>query len=169
MIVLVMAVFCITGNAQNDAISKYFSKYMDDENFTMVYVSPKMFNLVSNLELEDMDEDVMSLLKEIKGLRILTTEKDAMSYYNEAVESFGLSEYESLMTVRSEDEKVNFLIKSDDEKVEELLLLVGGSEFVMLSFVGNIDLNKISKLASSMDVKGAEHLGKIESKEKDKK
>lgn len=156
----------IGANAQNDAISKYFDKYMDDESFTVVYVSPKMFSLVSNLELEDMDDDVKTLLQQIRGLRILTTDVNPMKYYNEAISKFNVSEYESLMTVRSDDEKVNFLIKSGaNDSIEELLLLVGGDEFVMLSFQGNIDINKISKLAGKMDIKGAEHLDKIKQEE----
>ena len=149
-------------NAQIDAISKYFDKYMDDQDFTVVYVSPKMFSLVSKLDIEDMDEEAKMLLKEIKGLRILTTDKDPMKYYNEAMKTFDVSEYESLMTVRDEGENVNILIKSSSEDtIEELLLLVGGDEFVMLSFLGNIDIDRISKLAEGMDVKGAEHLEKL--------
>ncbi|MDX1684598.1 MAG: DUF4252 domain-containing protein [Saprospiraceae bacterium] len=149
-------------NAQIDAISKYFDKYMDDQDFTVVYVSPKMFSLVSKLDIEDMDEEAKMLLKEIKGLRILTTDKDPMKYYNEAMKTFDVSEYESLMTVRDEGENVNILIKSSSEDtIEELLLLVGGDEFVMLSFLGNIDIDRISKLAEGMDVKGAQHLEKL--------
>lgn len=157
-----MLVAYLSAGAQMDAISKYFDKYIDDERFTMVYVSPKMFNLVSKLDVEDMDADVKQLLNEIKGLRILTTDENPMAYYKEAMANFNVSEYERLMEVRDGDEKIHFLIKSGaGDRIEELLLLVGGSEFVMLSFVGNIDLDKISKLASGMDIKGAEHLDKI--------
>ena len=53
--------------------------------------------------------------------------------------------------------------------INELLLLVGGKdEFVMVSFIGNIDLNKISKLAKVLDVEGAEHLDKLEDRPKEK-
>lgn len=157
----------IAAVGQSDAISKYFDKYMDDENFTMVYVSPKMFNLVAKLDIDDIDEETKELIKSIKGLRILTTDIDPQTYYNEAVANFNISEYEKLMEVRDEAERVHFLVKSGtEEKIEELLLLVGGgSEFVMLSFIGNIDLDKISKLANSMDIQGAEHLDKLEQKE----
>ncbi len=37
--------------AQEDAITKYFEKYMDDEKFTIVYITPKMFQLISKLNL----------------------------------------------------------------------------------------------------------------------
>ena len=93
----------IAAVGQSDAISKYFDKYMDDENFTMVYVSPKMFNLVAKLDIDDIDEETKELIKSIKGLRILTTDINPQTYYNEAVANFNISEYEKLMEVRDED------------------------------------------------------------------
>jgi hypothetical protein len=48
---------------------------------------------------------------------------------------------------------VEFLILENDakDKIAELLLLVGGDDFVLLSFVGNLDLDKIVKLANEME------------------
>jgi hypothetical protein len=68
------------------------------------------------------------------------------------------------MTVRDEGTNVEFLVKDTGDIINELLLLVGGDEFVMMSFVGNIDLDKISKLANSLDIDGAQHLDKLEDK-----
>ena len=44
--------------AQEDAITKYFNKYMDDEKFSVVYISPKMFSMVSKIEIEDMEPEL---------------------------------------------------------------------------------------------------------------
>ncbi|MBK7637736.1 MAG: DUF4252 domain-containing protein [Saprospiraceae bacterium] len=57
------------------------------------------------------------------------------------------------------------MTKEANGTINELLLLVGGkTEFVMMSFVGNIDLNKIAKLAKKLDIDGAEHLDKVRKK-----
>lgn len=153
-------------NGQNDAIEKYFNQYLEDERFTVVYISPKMFNMVAKMDIEDMDPEVKDVISDLKGLRILTTEINALAFYKEALQKINTKEYEVLMKVRDGDENVHFLIKDDGgDTIHELLLLVGGSsDFVLLSFVGNIDLKKISKLANSMDIKGVEHLDKIENK-----
>jgi hypothetical protein len=58
------------------------------------------------------------------------------------------------MTVRNADEQnVDFLVKEDAAgTMEELLLLVGGGEeFVLMSFVGKIDMEKISRLINEFD------------------
>ena len=151
--------------AQVDAIDRYFRHYVEDTSFTSVYVSPKMFSLIGNLEVDENDEELSEMIKGLKGLRILTTEKNARSLYKEAIAKFNTSEYESLMTVKGDGEDVNFWIKSDGNTISELLLLVGGDEFVMLSLVGNINLDKISEFAESMDIEGSEHLEKLKEKE----
>lgn len=149
---------------QADAIAQYFQNYMNDTSFTSVYISPKMFSMIGKLKVDDMDPEVRDMMESLKGLRVLTTSQNAAARYREALNKFNTSEYESLMTVQSASENVNFFIKNDGNLVSELLLLVGGDEFVMLSLIGDIDLDKISKLASEMDVKGSEHLEKVKKK-----
>lgn len=164
--------FCIASSslfAQNDAISKYFDKYANDEDFTVVYVSPKMFELLGKLDLTALDEDEeeMELVKEtvdqLKGVRVLTTEVDGMKRYQEAISQLDVTDYEPLVTVRDEGENVNLWVKTSGELIDELLVLVGGQdEFVLVSITGNIDLKRIVSLANSLDIRGMEHLDKVE-------
>jgi hypothetical protein len=159
-------------HAQNDAISKYFDKYMDDESFTVVYISSKMFKMFSKVD-PDMDEEVKDVIKDLRGLRILMKESDGKKYYKEAVKMIDFNEYEELMTVRTEDENVKFVVKEANDIIEELLLIVGGDdEFVLLSFVGKIDLAKISKLTDGIDIDidGIDNLKELDKdKDDDKK
>ncbi len=155
-----------------DAISTYFEKHMDDENFTVVYISAKMFDLLGKLEIDELEDDeaqaVLNVVKDMRGLRVLTTEVNPKQMYKEATNTINTKGYEVLMTVRDDGDDVQFLIKDsgDMEVINELLLLVGSEdEFVMVSFVGMISLDKISKLANVLDVEGAEHLDKLEERE----
>lgn len=163
-------VFGVTASmAQADAITKYFDKYLNDESFSVVYISPKMFDLVSKLDVDDMDQDTKDVLKDLKGLWILTKNSDGQKYYQEAMNILNTKEYETLMTVRDGDSNVRFWVKEDpanSNRINELLLLVGGEDFALISFIGNIDLKKISKLSDKMDVKGMEHLEDLDKKQK---
>lgn len=148
--------------AQEDAISKYFAKYVDDERFTVVYISGKMFQMINKMELDLEDEEaeaIMSVVKDLKGLRILTTETDGGKFYKEALQTINTKGYETLLEVREgNDENVKFLVKDSNEgsMLDELLLLVGGEDedFVMLSFIGKIDLSQIGKLSKAFDEEG---------------
>jgi len=164
-----MAVFGMaTAYSQSDAITKYFDKYMEDEQFDMVYISPKMFELIASIELggDDEEGEVMEIIKELKGLRVLSFEGDstlAPGYYKEAKSKIDINSYEELITARDGDENVHIMVKSEGDIINELFVLVGGGdEFTLLSFVGNIDLKKVGKLARMLDIDGMEHLQKVD-------
>jgi hypothetical protein len=149
--------------SQANVIDKYFQQYVDSEDFTVVYISGKLFEMIGRLDIDkeslsiedDADmEAIMDIAREMKGLRILTTDKNPEKYYQEAKAKINTKEYEVLMTVRSPDgDNVEFLVQENKEtkKISELLLLSGGDEFVLLSFVGNLDMEKIVRLAKEMD------------------
>lgn len=151
--------------AQEDAITKYFNKFMDDEKFSVVYISPKMFSMVSKIEIEDMEPELQEVIKSMKGLRILHTEQNALQHYNDALKTINTSEYELLLTARGEGENVRFMVKDNGNIVEELLMIVGGNEkFALLSFIGNIDLKKIGKLAKALDIDNMQYLENLDKK-----
>ena len=154
-------------SAQNDAITRFFEKYVDDERFTVVYVSPKMFQLVSKIETDDEEwNKVREVVKDLGGLRVLAADsiEDGLKYYKDALSKVPANEYEELLTVRDGKENVRIWVKDTGNIIEELLLLVGSpDQFVLLSFTGKIDLDKISELSKTLDIDGAEHLGKLKS------
>ena len=165
---LILSFFVIIGTslasfAQEDAIMKYFSKYVDDQRFSAVYISPKMFNMVSKIEIEDMEPEVQEVIRSMKGLRILHTEQNAVQFYNEALKTISTNDYELLLTARENGENVRFMVKDNGDIVEELLMIVGGEKnFALLSFLGNIDLKKIGKLAKALDIDNLQYLDKLE-------
>lgn len=171
--VLAFVLISTFASAQSDAISSYFAQYVDDDRFTVVYVSPKMFDMIAKLDLADLagkgDKEAqvaLEMIKDITGLRILTTEITPNAFYKEAMKKLNTGGMESLMTVRTKGgENVNFYVREAGNLIKELLLVVGGDEFVALSIEGNIDLKKISKLAKALDVKGAEHLEELDNRQ----
>jgi vacuolar-type H+-ATPase subunit F/Vma7 len=153
----------IVANSQN-AIDKYFSAYENNSDFTVVSITPKMFKMIANSTTDSKDE-VMQLIKDITGLKILVNEKEGVKYYNEAIKKIPLNDYELLMSVKDNTENVRFMTKGTDDRISELLLLIGGKDnFVLMSFVGNLDLAKIAKLANKLDLQGSEHLSKLKNR-----
>ncbi len=143
------------------AIDKYFQQYVEDERFTVVYISSKLMSMFGKLDVESMEMDdeetaaIIDLASDLEGIRILVAEEDAAGLYKEAKSKIDTKEYEVLMTVRNKDEEnVDFLIKDEGDIIQELLLLVGGGDqFVLMSFAGIIDMNKIARLINEFDDK----------------
>ena len=160
---LMLLFFSVSMNAQVDAIDRFFEKYQDNEEFTMVYVSPKMFEMFATVAGDELDAELKGLVKDLKGLKVLKTETNSLEIYKDAVKKIPTNEYELLMTARDDGQNIKILTKTKGEDViEELLLLVGGNdEFILVSFVGNINLNDLAKIAGKMDIDGVKHLEKL--------
>lgn len=162
---LTLLITSLSVSAQEDAITKYFNKYIDDTTFSAVYISPKMFNMVSKVEIKDMDPAVQEVIASLKGMRVLHTEKNATKYYQEALKVIPTNDYELLLTARDKGENVRFMVKSSGDIVNELLMIVGGeSDFALISFIGNIDLKKIGKLAEALNIDNLEYLKNLDKK-----
>ncbi len=156
----------LAANAQDDAITKFFSKYQNDESFTQINITGRMFSLFTNFEAEDEeDQEMIDAVSKVKGLKILAKDdiSNGQALYNEAFKLIDSKEYEELMTIREKDSDMKFLIKEKDGIIAELLMVIGSEDsFFLLSLVGDIDLKQISKLSKSMDIDGFENLQNID-------
>ena len=159
--------------AQGEAVSKFFSKYQSDDTFSQVTISSKMFGLFNNMEMENKeDQEVLDAISKLKGLKILAKDetRDARGLYDEANKMLPKSEYEELMYVRDKDKDMRFFINEKGGKINELVMIAGGSnDFMLLSVFGEIDLKQISKIGSKMDVDGLKDLERLKDNKKEKK
>ncbi len=151
-------------NAQ-DVISKFFTKYQDDESFTTVNISSKMFGLFTQMDVQDPDDKaVLEAISKLDGLKILAKENasNSKALYQEAL---GLvpKKFEELMSVRDKDKDMKFLIDENNGTISEMLMIVGGDqEFMIMSIFGEIDLKQISRIGSRMNIKGLENLQQMD-------
>jgi hypothetical protein len=153
------------GFAQDDAIGKFFGKYLDDDRFTVVSISPSMFRLMSKVNWDTVSTDLKETVHKLQSLRILTTNTTPMVFYKEALEKIDRKEYQELITVRSNKDNVHFMVKESGNSIHELLMIsVGDDGFSLISFVGDIDLDRLSRLSSDMGIKGMENLKNVKRK-----
>ena len=168
----VMLVVSIAAQAQSEAVTKFFGKYQENPEFTQVTVSSKMFGLFTNMDVEKPeDKEILEAISKIKGLRVLAKDdaRDSRELYKEAL-SIVPKDYEELMFVRDKDQDMKFLIKESGGKISELLMIAAGNDdFKMLSLFGEIDLKKVSRIGSKLNIDGLEHLRKMDKGDKEKK
>jgi len=175
MVGAVMMMMSVAAFAQGDAITKFFAKYQDDETFSQVTISSKMFSLLMDMEVENPeDQDIINAISKLKGLRVLGKDhaRDGRVLYKEALALLPVKDYEELMSVRDEDKDMKFFIRSGATpgKIAELVMVMGGNDdFMVLSLFGEIDLKAIGKIGSKMDIHGLDHLNKLDKGDKDGK
>lgn len=153
---------------QGAVMTKYFNKYSSNEDFTKVSVSSKMFSLFTEMEGgTDEEKEFLDAISKLKGMQAVLNEEmessESKKLYTSAVADVDNGGYEELMTVTDAKENVKIAIKEDEGIIEELILVAGGnSKFALVSLYGEIDLRKISKLASMMRVQGMKHLKNLD-------
>lgn len=153
---------------EQDAISKHFSKYQTDDNFTSVYIGQRMFEMLSNsdIDINEVDgKEIAEIIRELVGLRILSTDNAPNGFYEQSKKTLLSNRFEELMTVKDGNQDIHFYILENSRGISELVLLTNDrTEVVIMSFLGNLDLNKVSKLSKTLNIDGAEHLEKLKEK-----
>jgi hypothetical protein len=157
--------FCliVTGvQAQDDAIVKFFSKYMEDDNFSRVYISPKMMQMAGGFlksDVENSDKDAAELgelISKVRGIRILSADNvKGKSLYNEAMGTLTRNKYEDLMDVADKGSNVKFMMREENGRIKELLMITGSEEsFTLLSMLGNFTYQDLNILADKTNMPG---------------
>ncbi len=152
-----------------------FDAFEDENDVTSVVVTKNMFKLLSKMDLNSNDpeaQEYLDLVNNLDNIKIYTTENlEVAARMDAAVAKYlegskGLSE---LMRVKDEGKNIKFYSKegSDENHVRELLMhlagdLDGEERTVIMSITGNIDLKKISKLTSDLNMPGSEELKNVE-------
>jgi hypothetical protein len=151
--------------AQDDAIGQFFGKYVDDPRFSVVSVSPRMFRLLSKVRWDTVSSDLKQTVAGLHSLRVLSTETTPLYFFKEALTLIDRKQYEELITVRGSNAHVRFMIKENGDKISELLMIAADEDgFTLMSFVGDIDLDRLARLSADLDIKGMEYLKNVKRK-----
>ncbi len=159
---------------QTSAVDNLFDKYTSQDGFTSVDVSKGLFELFSEIEADDPEfEDFQKAIEGVESLRLIAysiedeedgnTEASKEAFYEDVMSSIPFKEFKELMIIKDSDADVNFYAKSSGSIISEMIMVVDGKdEAVLLSLVGNLDLNYVAKLGRTMDIGGMQHLGKMD-------
>ena len=168
VLITLMTMFAVLANAQSSAVSKYFDKYIKDPGFMHLNFSGKMFQMIAQLESGDAEQDKLmrESLGKINSVQVLLKESniDGRKMYKEALDLIDGKGFEELMSLRQEDKDIRFMIKENNNKINELFMIMGADEqFGLLSITGDgIDLNGLYKLSKKMGMKGFKELELLE-------
>lgn len=133
--------------AQTNAIDKLFKKYYGKEGFTTVLVNKDMFEVIANME--ESKGEIDGTLGKIKRVRVIAQEDEAdvepVNFMDE-LKGVEFDDYKELVVVREADQEVLVLAKEEDGRIQELLVLVGGEDNVLVSVEGNFTMKDLEAL-----------------------
>jgi hypothetical protein len=145
-----------------------FDKFEDQEGITSVVVNKKMFALLSKMEVKDKEtQQYVNLIKKLDNLRVFVTESDKKADEMKAASDKYIksSTLEELMKINDKGKSVKIYVKSgaSESHIKELMMFVEGSgkeETVLMSLIGDFDLNELSVLTDKMHLPGGDDLKK---------
>ncbi|NBU81420.1 MAG: DUF4252 domain-containing protein [Flavobacteriaceae bacterium] len=145
-----------------------FEKFEDQEGITSVVVNKKMFALLSKMEVKEKeDQQYINLIKKLDNLRVFVTKSDKKADEMKSISERYIKSaaLEELMKINDKGKSVKIYVKSgaSDSQIKELLMFVEGSgneETVLMSLIGNFDLNELSVLTDKMNLPGGDDLKK---------
>jgi hypothetical protein len=167
LILLFLAGISSSALAQNDAIQSFFGKYMEDDRFSRVYISPKMMQMAggflkSNADGDEEAKQLGALISKVKGIRILSSDEvDGMTLYKEAMSTLNRNQYEELMDVQDKGTSLKFMVREEGGLVRELMMVTGESKsFTLLSMLGAFTYEDLNMLADKTNIPGMDKYGK---------
>lgn len=154
-----------------------FDKFEDQEGITSVVVNKKMFALLSKMDVKDKEsQQYVNLIKKLDNLRVFVTQSDKKADEMKAVSDKYIksSTLEELMKISEKGKSVKIYVKSgaSESQIKELMMFVEGSgneETVLMSLIGDFDLNELSVLTDKMNLPGGDDLKKASKGSKGKK
>lgn len=166
-----LILFCLGLNtasfAQDDAIQTFFGKYMEDDRFSRVYISPKMMQMAggflkSNADGDEEAQELGLLISKVKGIRILSSDEvDGMALYKEAMSTLNRNRYEELMDVQDKGTSLKFMVREEGGLVRELMMVTGEAKsFTLLSMLGAFTYEDLNMLADKTNIPGMDQYGK---------
>ena len=156
----------ITTNAQD-----FLEKFQNQSQIETVVVNKKMFQMMSNVKMDQTNKDnvaYVNLIKKLDDLKVFTTKSNSRgsemkAYVSTYVKTKGMDE---LMSVTDQGSNVNFYVNkaATNQNIKELVMFVDGNstkETVILCLSGNFSLNEISLLTNKMKLPVGDALNKV--------
>jgi hypothetical protein len=102
-------------------------------------------------------------LEKISGIKILAQEDKEitgeLNFYDELKKSLDFNKYKELVVVKEKDQDVWIIARENNDRIAELLIIVGGDENVLVWIEGNFTFEDLSELSEIDGLEQLELLG----------
>ena len=163
----IVLVFTLTVSQASFALGEELKNepgYVPFATLDDVYGQPKVMVNIGKVLMQFLaaasgeDPELAEMIKGMQGIQINVYDtqgrtEPALKQLNEISDRLAAVQWQPFLQVNEEKEVVQMLMKTDDEVVQGLVVMVvDGEEAVFMNIVGAIDPNKLGKLMNQLDV-----------------
>ena len=145
LLCIVVALGCLTANAQ----VKAFEKYADTKNVTYVFISKYMLSMAGKNAAPSVPGiDTKTLAGKLTGIQIITSVDNATQkkLKNDVKSIMAKDKYELLMQMNEDDNKVNIFHHVDKQQSAVIMLVEGDDNTTVMVFSGKFTLDNVMKM-----------------------
>jgi len=155
-IILILSI-CVASSAfsQMKSLDELFDKYAEKEGFNTVLISKYMFDMFAkNASSSNDPEELKQSMEGLEFIKILSVEDSVLNtqinFFDDLGKDFSFKGYNVLMSINNASEKVKMLVKEDDGKLSEFVMITGGESNTLIYIKGTINLQSISQISTAI-------------------
>lgn len=150
---IILTIVIITGastlSAQSFATEKLYQKYRGEQGVISIWIPGLAMKLAASIA--DLDREEEAFLRSIKSIRVLTIDDQSLypgvNFTREANITNPRNGYQVMLEVNDSGEDIMILGREKNGKLKDMLILVGGSDNVMVHIKGRMNADMIGSIA----------------------
>lgn len=148
--ILILLLCLVCGIAHVQGQDDVFKKISDMDHVTSVYISPKMFQLMSRME--DEDKSMKELISRIRNLQILSSStSSAINVMRREMNALHKNKgYEELVRVKEGKESSVISSKKQGNTYDYILTSDSPDEYTIIFLQGNFSLEEVQLIMDRM-------------------
>jgi len=156
--------------AQESPAQKWIKTFDGRPGITTVSISRTMFKMLSKIKSSDPDYQVIArFASRLQDFKIMVIDDDdpkinnarARTEFIRLVNTASLGSYEDLMTINEGGNHIAFRILQHDDRIQELIMTITGSDNVVMLIKGDFTLNELTEISDDMNISGMSKLKKL--------
>ncbi|MFD1165744.1 DUF4252 domain-containing protein [Sphingobacterium daejeonense] len=150
---LIISLFVASmAQAQISKLDQIFEQYKEQKGVTSIKIGKPMFKMLNKMKINDADvETIKPLLSKINSIKMLVFKDAGSDIQNQVSSAIGNLNYEELLVVNSDGNKIRFLAENTDgDFLSNLLLSINSEEeTVFMILDGALKYDDINSLVNN--------------------
>lgn len=142
-----IAAFAALLYGQKNSTDDFFNRYSGRDGYSSVIINGNIFSLLKNFD-DDCESENSD--RKVTSIRILSRDRDTdpgnHEFISEIRNIVKRGGYEEMITVKDSEDDVRFLVKTDGDVINELLIMASGDDDAVIQIKGRLtedDVNRI--------------------------
>lgn len=153
ILLLIMTLLSVSiAQAQISKLDQIFEQYKESKGVTSIKIGKPMFSMLNKLKLSDSEvNSIKPLLAKINSIKMLILEESNPSLQNDVTKAIHKLNFDELISINSDGNKIKFLAEgTQSDVIKNLLLSIQSEENTIFMILdGQVNYEDVNKLVNA--------------------